>query len=59
MVKNPLANAGVAGDMSLIPGSGRSHGEGSMTHYSILARIISWTEETGQLQTMGSQKSWP
>ena len=29
MVKNPLANAGVAGDMSLIPGLGKSHGEGS------------------------------
>ena len=28
MVKNPLANAGDAGDMGLIPGSGRSPGEG-------------------------------
>ena len=28
MVKNPPANAGDAGDMGLIPGSGRSPGEG-------------------------------
>ena len=29
MVKNPLANAGDAGDEGLIPGSGRSPGEGN------------------------------
>ena len=29
VVKNPPANAGDTGDMSLIPGSGRSHGEGN------------------------------
>ena len=29
MVKNPPANAGDAGDMSSIPGSGRSFGEGN------------------------------
>ena len=29
MVKNPPANAGDAGDMGSIPGSGRSHGEGN------------------------------
>ena len=28
------------------------------THSSILARRISWTEEPGGLQSMGSQKSW-
>ena len=28
MVKNPSANAGDAGDVSLIPGSGSSQGEG-------------------------------
>ena len=27
------------------------------THSSILASEISWTEEPGELQTMGSQKS--
>ena len=29
MVKNPPANAGDAGDMGSIPGSGRSPGEGN------------------------------
>ena len=28
------------------------------THSSILAGRISWTEEPGGLQSMGSQKSW-
>ena len=29
MVKNPPANSGDAGDVDLIPGSGRSFGEGN------------------------------
>ena len=28
------------------------------THSNILARKIPWTEEPGELQSMGSQKSW-
>ena len=28
------------------------------THFSILAWEISWIEEPGELQSMGSQKSW-
>ena len=28
------------------------------THSSILAWEISWTEEPGKLQSMGSQKNW-
>ena len=28
------------------------------THSSILALIISWTEELGELQSMGLQMSW-
>ena len=32
-----------AGDPSLIPGSGRSAGEGLATHSSILAQRIPWT----------------
>ena len=28
------------------------------THSSILAWSIPWTEEPGELQSMGSQKSW-
>ena len=28
------------------------------THSSILAGRIPWTEESGRLESMGSQKSW-
>ena len=45
-----------AGDPGLLPGSGRSPGEGKATHSSILAWRISWTEEPGELQSMGSQR---
>ena len=42
VVKNMPANAG---DTGLIPGSGRSSGDGKMaTHSSILAWKIPWTE---------------
>ena len=58
VVKNLSANAGDLRDMGLIPGSGRSPGgEGMATHSSILAERISWTEEPGRLQPIGSQ-SW-
>ena len=58
LVKNLPANKGDAG---LIPRSGRSPGEGMETfpmetHSSILAWKISWTEESGSLQSMGSQR---
>ena len=43
-----------AGDLSLIPGSGRSPGEGN--GYP-LQWEIPWTEEPGRLQSMGSQES--
>ena len=56
MVKNPPANAGDAGDMVLIPGSGRSPGVGMATHSSILAWRIPRTEETGRAQSMGPQR---
>ena len=55
MVKNPLANADDVRDVGLVPGSGRSPGEGNNTHSSILAWGIPWTEESGGLQSMGSQ----
>ena len=29
-----------------------------VTHFSMLAWEILWTEEPGRLQSMGSQKSW-
>ena len=47
------------GDPALIPGSGRSPGEGNKemaTHSSILAWRIPWTEEPGGLQSMGSER---
>ena len=53
VVRNLPANAGDAG---LIPGLGRSPGEGNATHSSILAWRIPWTEEPGRLQSMGSQR---
>ena len=54
MVRNPPANTGVAG---WIPGSGRSPevGNGSLFQYS--SWQIPWTEESGGLQFMESQKS--
>ena len=46
-----------AGDLGLIPGLGRSPGEGNgSTHSSILAWRIPWTEEPGGLQSTGSQR---
>ena len=50
VVENPSANAG---DMDLIPGSGRSPGEGNGNPLSILAWRIPWTEEPSGLQPSG------
>ena len=44
MVENLPANAG---DSDLIPGLGRSPGEGNATHSSTLIWKIPWTEEPG------------
>ena len=55
--KNLPANSGDAGDMSSIPGSGRSPGIEMATHSSTLAWKIPWTEEPGGLKSMGSQES--
>ena len=54
VVKNLPANARDAG---LIPGSGRSTGEGngSSLQYSCMGNP--WQEEPGKLQVMGLQKS--
>ena len=57
VVKNPPARAGDERDLGFIPGSGRSPGEGSATHSSILAWTIAWTEEPGGLQSTGSQRA--
>ena len=53
MVKNPPTNVG---DVGLIPGSGKSPGEGNGNYSSILAWRIPWTEEPGGLQSMGLQE---
>ena len=56
-VKNPLAmqeTACNAGGVGLIPGWGRSPGEGNGNPLHILAWEIPWTEEPGELQSMGS-----
>ena len=56
MIKNLPANAGDTRDVGLIPGLGRSPGEGNATHSSILTWKIPWTEEPGRLQSLGSQR---
>ena len=45
-----------AGDTRSIPGLGRSLEKEMVTHSSILAWRIPWTEEPGRLQSMGSQR---
>ena len=56
VVKSPIAHAGDIRDAGLIPGSGRSPGEGMATHSSILAWRIPQTEELDGLQSIGSQR---
>ena len=55
MVKNRPANAGDARDASSTPGLGRCLEKEIATQSSILAWRISWTEESGGLQSMGLQ----
>ena len=45
-----------AGDLSLIPGVGRSPGERNGYHSSTLAWKIPWTEEPGGLPSMGLER---
>ena len=47
-----------AGDLGLIPGSGRSLEEGNGNHSSNHAWKIPQTEEPGRLQSLEWQKSW-
>ena len=56
MVKNLPANAGDLRESGLIPGQEDPLEEGRATHSSILAWKITWTEEPGGLQFMGSQR---
>ena len=53
VVKNPPANAG---DIGLIPGLERYPGGRHVTHSSILAWRILWTEESSGLQSIESQR---
>ena len=53
VVEDPLANAG---DVGLIPGSGRATEKGMAACSSILAWEIPWTEEPGGLQPTGSHR---
>ena len=53
MVKNPPASAGDIRDTGSIPGLGRKD---MAIHSSILAWRITWTEESGRLQSMGSHR---
>ena len=50
------ASAYNAGDPGSIPGSGRSPGEGNGNPLQYLAWKIPWTEESGGLQSMESQR---
>ena len=45
-----------AGDLGSIPGLGRSLGEGTVTHSSILAWRIPWTKKPVKLQSMELQR---
>ena len=56
MIKNPPANAGDAGDMFSIPGWEDPLEKGMATDSSILTWKIPWTEESGELQSIGSQR---
>ena len=56
MLKNPMVNAGDTGDVSLIPGSGRSPGAGNdnSLQYSCLENPLDGGP--GGLESMGSQR---
>ena len=56
MVKNPPANAGDIRYVGSILGQEDSLEGGMATHRSILVWRISWIEEPGGLQSIGSQR---
>ena len=55
MIKNPPFKAG---DLGRALGPEDPLEKEMANHSSVLAWKISWTEEPGGLQSMGSQKSW-
>ena len=56
VVENPPVNAGDTGDVGSVPGMGSPLEEEVVTHSSILAWKIPWTEEPGGLHSMGLQR---
>ena len=56
MVKNLPVNAGNIIDPRSIPQLGKYPGGRNATPYSFLEWRILWTEETGELQSIGSQR---
>ena len=56
VVKNLPANAEGVRDVGSIPGLGRSPGEGTATHSSILAWRVSRTGELDGLRSTASQR---
>jgi len=57
VVRNPSANAGDVRDKGSISGSGRSPGGGHGNPLPFLTWRIPWTEEPGELQSLGSQRA--
>ena len=57
VVKNPPAHAGDTRDVSLSLGQEDPLEEIMATHSSTLAWRIPWTEESGGLQSMGSDRT--
>ena len=55
VAKNSPTNAEIPGDSAMILVVGRSPGG---NYFSVLAGIITWTEESGGLQSMGVPKSY-
>ena len=54
--KKKSANAGDVRDAGPIPGWGRCPAGGIGNHSSIPVQKIPWTEQSGGLQSMGSQR---
>ena len=56
VVKNPPATAGNVRDLRLIPGLGRSAGEGHGHALQYACLENPWIEEPGGLQSLGSHR---
>ena len=55
LVKNLFASAGDIRDMGSVLGLGDPMEKGMATHSSILAWEVRWSDESGRLQSIGSQ----